>query len=79
MPQIMNRKYLHELNKKFLVSNIIKNTHVFILNQYANYVLQLIVTQGNQLFNRDLVIEILKNNIDFLSKQRFSSNVIEKV
>ena len=34
---------------------------------------------NDQLVNKNLVLEIFKNDINFLSKQRFSSNVIEKV
>jgi len=64
--------------RKILVMNIIKHTSIFILNQYANYVLQFIVVIGNQEFNRELVNEIFKANINYLSRQRFSSNVIEK-
>ena len=34
---------------------------------------------NDQIVNKSLVLEIFKNDINFLSKQRFSSNVIEKV
>ncbi len=65
--------------KKSLRESIIKNTKTFILDQYGNYVVQFIIMMNDQIVNKNLVLEIFKNDINFLSKQRFSSNVIEKV
>jgi len=67
-----------KIKKKTLIDNIIKNTKIFIQDQYANYVVQFVIMLNNQDVNKNLVLEIFKNDINFLSKQRFSSNVIEK-
>jgi len=64
--------------RAILINNIIKNTCNFILDQYANYVVQYIVTLGDQEVNKKFAKEIINNDINYLSKQRFSSNVIEK-
>jgi len=51
---------------------------MFILDPYANYVLQYIISLNNYEVNKSIV-EYAKNDITYLSKQKFSSNVIEKV
>ena len=61
------------------MESIIQNTKIFILDQFGNYVVQFIIMMNDQEVNKNLVLEIFKNDINFLSKQRFSSNVIEKV
>ena len=62
-----------------MIECVIKNTKIFILDQFGNYVVQFIIMMNDQEVNKNLVLEIFKNDINFLSKQRFSSNVIEKV
>jgi hypothetical protein len=69
----------NDKQRKMLIDSIIKNTKIFILDQYGNYVVQFIIMMNDQTVNKSLVLEIFKNDINFLSKQRFSSNVIEKV
>ena len=47
-------------------------------DQYANYVIQFILSLNNHSINK-IIAQIFIPNIIFLSKQKFSSNVIEKV
>jgi len=48
------------------------------MDQYGNYVLQYIITLAD--FNSiDIIANYFKYNIGHLSRQKFSSNVIEKV
>jgi pumilio RNA-binding family len=61
-----------------IITLILGNLLLFMTDQYANYVLQFIVSQNNQLLLRRLIM-CFKNNITFLAKQKYSSNVIEKV
>jgi len=49
-----------------------------MMDQYGNYVLQYIITLGD-VYNNDLIANYFKYNIGHLSRQKFSSNVIEKV
>ncbi len=47
-------------------------------DQFGNYVIQFVISLKDQiLINR--IINSFKNNIEYLSKQKFASNVIEKV
>jgi len=64
--------------RDFLINNIINNTNNFILDQYANYVVQYVVSLADQQVNKKFAQQIIKNDINYLSRQRFSSNVIEK-
>jgi len=49
-----------------------------MMDQYGNYVLQYIITLAD-FKNNDKIANFFKYNIGHLSKQKFSSNVIEKV
>lgn len=57
---------------------IVNNTVNFITDQYGNYVIQYIISLNNHEINRKITNYFI-NNIGFLGKQKFSSNVIEKV
>ncbi len=47
-------------------------------DQYANYLIQFILSLNDYHINK-IIAQIFIPNIRFLSKQKFSSNVIEKV
>lgn len=47
-------------------------------DQYGNYIIQFIVSLNDFQLNRRIV-EYFITDINYLSKQKFSSNVIEKV
>lgn len=49
-----------------------------MMDQYGNYVLQYIITLGDFKIN-DEIANYFKYDIGQLSRQKFSSNVIEKV
>jgi pumilio RNA-binding family len=63
--------------KKSLTQCIAKNTLVFVKNPFGNYVVQFVLKLKNQQVNL-IVSKELMSNIISLSKQKFSSNVIEK-
>ena len=62
-----------------MINLIIKYTQVFILDQYGNYVVQYVIMLKDFNANDLIASEFLKMNMITISKQKFSSNVIEKV
>lgn len=56
---------------------IAEHTLTFVMDPFANYVVQFILNLGMHEVNR-VVTEKLLTNLIQLSKQKFSSNVIEK-
>lgn len=71
------QKFLQLFPNEKIIRRIIQNTNDLIVNIYGNYVIQFIISMNNQSFNFEIV-EKFKDNISFLSKQKFSSNVIER-
>lgn len=61
-----------------LIETIIENTLHLMLDQYGNYVIQYVVSLGIMEVNLH-ISDIFKLDILNLCKQKFSSNVIEKV
>ena len=61
-----------------LIETIIENTLHLMLDQYGNYVIQYVVSLGIMEVNLH-ISDIFKMDILNLCKQKFSSNVIEKV
>ena len=61
-----------------LIQTIIKNSIILMTDQFGNYVIQYVISLKDQILI-DLIISAFKNNIEYLSKQKFASNVIEKV
>jgi len=61
-----------------LFNLIIKYTQVFIVDQFGNYVVQYAIMLRDIVINKAIADEFLKMNIITISKQKFSSNVIEK-
>lgn len=67
-----------KIHRESLVNAIIKNSIILMTDQFGNYVIQFVISLKDQtLISR--IINTFKNNIDYLSKQKFASNVIEKV
>ena len=60
-----------------LIINIINNTNNLVGNQCGLYVLQFIMSKNNYYIN-DAVLGKIFNKIIFLSKRKYSSNVVEK-
>lgn len=71
------QKFLQTFPSNSITKKIISHTEELITNVYGNYVIQFIISMNNQEYNQQ-IIEKFKNNIIFLSKQKFSSNVIER-
>jgi len=63
--------------KKALMHAIAVNTLVFVKNPFGNYVVQFVLKLKNQQVNQ-IISKELMSDIIVLSKQKFSSNVIEK-
>lgn len=64
--------------KEIIIDNLISYSHTLILDQYGNYIVQYILAMGDMEYNRKIIIGLLED-ISYLSKQKYSSNVIEKV
>lgn len=71
------QKCLQLFSNSQIIKKIIFHTEELITNVYGNYVIQFIISMNNQEYNAQ-IIEKFKNNIIYLSKQKFSSNVIER-
>lgn len=68
----------YQAQKEKLIEEIISNSTILMTNQFGNYVIQYILSLKDQrLINK--VIFSFKDHIEYLSKQKFASNVIEKV
>lgn len=61
-----------------LLESAISNTVELIVDQYGNYIVQYILMQKDYELNKKLIAMLIRN-ICNLSKQKYSSNVIEKV
>ena len=61
-----------------LVEIILKRALEFMIDQYGNYVIQFILTLNDYSTNKKIA-NIFVSDLTYLSKQKFSSNVIEKV
>ena len=67
----------NEIQRNLLLESISKNSKYLILNQFGNYVIQFVITKNIVNIN-DKIIEGFLDNIIYLAKQKYSSNVIEK-
>ena len=64
--------------KAQIISQIVANSFALVQDPFGNYVLQYIVDIGEPVFTDPLIFSF-KGSIALLSKQKFSSNVIEKL
>jgi hypothetical protein len=62
-----------------MIRQIIKNTQILVEDQFGNYVVQYVILMRDFSVNKLISDEFLQMNIVSLSKQKFSSNVVEKV
>ena len=67
----------NEQQSQKLLENISNNSMFLILNQYGNYVIQFVISKNIIPIN-DKIVEGFIDNLIFLAKQTYSSNVIEK-
>lgn len=63
--------------KAWLIRMISNNAYVLVQDPFGNYVVQYILDLGEPVFTEPLVAQF-KNKVAQLSRQKFSSNVIEK-
>jgi hypothetical protein len=61
-----------------LINNVIDNAVDLMLDQYGNYVIQFVVSLSINEYNLK-IMNYLKKDLFNFSKQKYSSNVIEKV
>jgi len=64
--------------KSNLINIVVNDSALYICDQYANYVLQYIISLNNYNINKTITTLCI-HNLPFLSKQKFASNVIEKI
>ena len=69
-----HKKDLHKNLKKKIIDNALN----LIIHQYGNYVIQVIVENWDDDELED-IINLYKNKYLYLSKQKYSSNVIERI
>ena len=63
--------------KNDLIENLIENCFVLIIDQFGNYVIQSILLLNNTKASGAIALKIC-DNLQYYSKHRYSSNVIEK-
>ena len=63
--------------KENLISNLINNCLVLIIDQYGNYVIQSILLLNENKSSTEIAMKIY-DNVAYYSKHRYSSNVVEK-
>lgn len=66
------------VQKGALVEHIIADAYALVQDPFGNYVVQYIIDLQEAAFNEPLCRQ-LAGNISYLSRQKFSSNVIEKI
>ena len=74
------RKYFEIASKKNIenmIVNIEKYLNLIITDQYGNYIIQSIINLKND-YLKEKIVNIIILNINFYSKKKFSSNVVEK-
>ena len=67
----------NEEQSQKLLENISEHSMFLILNQFGNYVIQFVISKNITSIN-DKILEGFIDNLIFLAKQKYSSNVIEK-
>lgn len=70
--------YATDRQQQVLSHKIIQLCMILIQDPYGNYVVQYVLDQGNQDYISSIVARLLKS-LCVLSKQKFSSNAIEKL
>ena len=63
--------------KNDLIDNLVENCFVLIIDQFGNYVIQSILLLNNAKASGAIALKIC-DNLQYYSKHRYSSNVIEK-
>jgi hypothetical protein len=66
-----------ENEKNLLTKAVISNIENIINDEHGNFILQYIVNLKNEKYN-ELIFDYVKKNFILLSKQKYSSNVIDK-
>jgi hypothetical protein len=64
--------------KEKIIDKIIENTYILMSDQFGNYILQNVIIIDNLVIN-DKISIYFKNKVCYLAKQKYTSNVIEKL
>lgn len=67
----------NKLQMQEIIEKIVDNTYILMSDPYGNYLLQFVLSMNDYETNYKITT-YFKNRIGYLSKQKFSSNVIEK-
>ncbi len=65
-------------HKSSLMDIIIKNSIILMTDEFGNYLIQFVICLKEQNYIT-AIINTFKDNIEYFSKQKYASNVIEKV
>lgn len=69
--------YSNNFQKQKIAEKIIENAYLLMIDPYGNYIMQHYI-MFNDYTTNSKIAKLFINNIAYLSKQKFSSNVIEK-
>ena len=64
--------------KQNLINNILNNCLILIIDKIGNYLIQYLLTLGDENITSEIINKII-NNISFYSKHKYSNFVIEKI
>ena len=64
--------------KENLINNILNNCLILIIDKIGNYLIQYLLTLGDENITSEIINKII-NNISFYSKHKYSNFVIEKI
>ena len=67
----------HKKLKNGLITKLIEDCHILIIDQFGNYVIQSILLLNDKSAAQRIAFKII-SNITYYSKHRYSSNVVEK-
>lgn len=69
----------NQSNKTILLNRIVKLLLKLINEPQGNYVIGFVISLKNNKINREIALKIIDNNLVFMSTQKFSSIMIEKL
>ena len=73
--------WLSNVNNNFrqnIINNILNNCLILIIDKIGNYLIQYLLTLGDDKITSEIISKII-NNISFYSKHKYSNFVIEKI
>lgn len=68
----------NSIQKSNIINLVLNYSRIFMTDQYANFILQYVIFLQDQFFLNNFIL-CFKNNFLYLCKQKYSSNILEKV